>query len=275
MPAVWENIRVVPSGEKAGVSNEMLREVPPMDSSPVQGHVIRMQQDPSDAEKKFMVIFVPHMGTVSMDWALMFRRLPMPVGTNFLASMGSPIDITRDIMANRAIEDGYEWAFFLDSDVLPPADVFPKLLSHGQPIVGGLYKARKFEGLSYWAAWRRGTDPEHQDQFSPLQSWGDAKTVEVDVTGCGCLLVHRSVLLTIRERFPDLPFFYWASTRKRAMLDKMNLPDVAMTEVSEDFWFCLLAKASGYKVLIDPSVQCEHLSAIKISADGVRLPGTQ
>jgi hypothetical protein len=46
-----------------------------------------------------------------------------------------------------------------------------------------------------------------------------------------------------------------------------------MREVSEDFWFCLLAKHCGYKIVADGEVQCGHICTVKITQDNITLPG--
>jgi hypothetical protein len=90
------------------------------------------------------------------------------------------------------------------------------------------------------------------------------------------MLVHRSVFEKIRETYPHLPWFYWAKDRHPRVLDAMGVPDPLMKEVSEDFWFCLLAKKCGFHVIIDTTVKCKHISVIAVdenTVDGITLPG--
>ena len=260
MPAIWEMVQIVPAESVGNVTS----------GKEIIGGDVPRSNIPSN--NKFFVILIPHTGEVSTEWAIMLRNLQMVQGSHFTTSRGSPIDVTRDQMVNMALEQGFEWMFFLDSDVLPPVDVLPKLLAHNLPIVAGMYKARKHEGFT-WAAWMRGVTADQKIAFAPIQSWGGATLFECDVTGAGCLLVHRSVFLKIKEMYPDLPLFYWANNRTADVLDKMNIPDPAMREVSEDFWFCLLAKKCGFKIVMDPGVRCGHLSVVKIGTDSITLPG--
>jgi hypothetical protein len=55
-------------------------------------------------------------------------------------------------------------------------------------------------------------------------------------------------------------------------MEAMNLPDERMKSCSEDFWFCLLAKASGFKIMVDTEVKCSHFGRFKIF-DGKIDPG--
>jgi len=260
MGAIWEHIQILPA--------DKVQEL--ISGKAVVGESV-VPVPPGKVTDKKVVILIPHQGDVSMEWAIMWQQLPLMVGSHYSMSKGSPIDITRDTMANNALDQGYEWMFFLDSDVLPPKDVIQKLLSHNLPIVAGLYKARKPEGFT-WAAWIRGVTPTGDVAFAPIASWGkDSRLFQADVTGCGCMLVHRDVFLKIREKFPDLPFFFWSNTREKRVLDKMNIPDPAMRNVSEDFWFCLLAKQAGFSIVMDGEAICEHVSVVKIGPDNVTL----
>ena len=49
-----------------------------------------------------------------------------------------------------------------------------------------------------------------------------------------------------------------------ALLKSMDLPDPLMNEVSEDFYFCLLAKKCGFQVIVDTEIKCGHISTVKI-----------
>ena len=259
MGAIWEHIQILPADKVSDL----------VSGKAVVGEGVALAPPGKPADKK-VIILVPHVGEVSMEWAIMWQQLPVMVGSHYSMSKGSPIDVTRDTMVNNALEQGYEWLFFLDSDILPPKDVIQKLLSHNLPIVAGMYKARKPEGFT-WAAWIRGITPTGEVAFAPVASWTDARLFKVDVTGCGCCLIHRDVFFKIREKFPDLPFFFWSNTRDKKIIDKMNLPDPAMGNVSEDFFFCLLAKQAGFDIVMDSEVKCEHLSVVKIGPDNVTL----
>lgn len=295
MPAAWEMVQIVT----------------PV-SAPVAG------SGPVPVRPGSLAVLIPHGGEVTSEWALKLRDISLPVGTQMFMSRGMPIDVTRDSMVKAALNQGFEWIFFLDSDVVMPRDGLEKLLSHRQPMMCGMYKAKKPGGW-FWAAWMRtvlpepkllstpdiiadrlkndppvqspvqttpvqtkpveassivtGTEisPATKEAFSPILSW-TGRLITVDVIGTGCMLVHRSVFEGIRAAFPKLPWFFWAKERSTEVLDSMNLPDPLMREVSEDFFFCLLATKSGFSVVVDTEVQCDHLALVKITPSEVTLP---
>ena len=110
------------------------------------------------------------------------------------------------------------------------------------------------------------------EAFAPIASW-EGRYIAVDVIGTGCMLVHRSVFEKIHEKFPNLPLFFWSKERNPSMLKQMNFPDPLMNEVSEDFYFCLLAKLAGFPAIVDTDVKCGHISTVKIEESMVTLPG--
>ena len=226
--------------------------------------------------QKTLAICIPHTGEVSSEWCLRFKNLQLPVGSQVFMSRGMPIDVTRESMVKNALDQGFEWIFFLDSDVIIPDGTFEKLFSHKQPLVNGMYKAKKPGGF-FWAAWIR-TKVEDKnitatgEAFAPVASW-EGRLIAVDVIGTGCMLVHRSVFEKISATYPGLPWFFWSKERSPALLKSMDLPDPLMNEVSEDFYFCLLAKKCGFQVIVDTEIKCGHISTVKIEESTVTLPG--
>jgi hypothetical protein len=92
--------------------------------------------------QKVLAVLVPHTGSVSSEWSMKFREMPLPPGSQIFFSRGMPIDVTRENMVKAALDFGFEWMFFLDSDVILPPDAIKKLLSHNLPLACGMYKAR-------------------------------------------------------------------------------------------------------------------------------------
>jgi hypothetical protein len=224
----------------------------------------------SAAPGRVLAVLVPHTGEVSSEWCLRFKEIQMPPGSQVFMSRGMPIDVTRESMVDAALKQGFEWIFFLDSDVILPDKALEKLFSHKQPLINGMYKAKKPGGF-FWAVWMRIKSPEGKEAFAPISTW-TGRLIQCDVIGTGCMLVHRSVFEKIREKFPGIPLFLWTKDRNPKLLDKLDLPDPLMREVSEDFFFCLLAKLSGFPMIVDTEIKCGHISVIKVDESTVTLP---
>ena len=239
MPAAWELVHI--DGE----------EYPKPESAVVED---------LPEEKKFLMVVIPHTGTVTMDWVRVFRKSKWPEGTKFMTPAGMPIDVARDMSARAAVEKGYEWIFFWDSDVMLPDGAVQKLLEANTPLVNGMYVAkRKFGDGFFWDMWMRVQGPDGKIGATNVMDWGDARYFDqADFVGAGCMLVHRSVFEKISEMYPGLPYFYWTISRKPEGI--VPFPDPMMNAMSEDFFFCALAKACGFRIVVDTSIRCGHMT---------------
>ena len=267
MPAAWELVKSN-TGQTTQPSNSNVVGKPT-----VIGQITPTVDANVQRAERVLAVLIPHTGSMSSEWTLMLREMPLPQGSQVFMSRGMPIDVIWDSMVKTVLDLGFEWIFFLDSDVILPKDALQNLISHNLPLVSGLYKAKKPNGF-FWAAWMKGKTPEGKEAFVPIASWTD-RLFEVDVIGCGCMLINRKVFEGIRAK-TDLPFFMWSKDRNPELLSKMNIPTSLMPlmgEISEDFWFCLLAKHCGFPVVADGNVLCGHLATVKITDKTVTLPG--
>ena len=74
------------------------------------------------------------------------------------------------------------------------------------------------------------------------------KPFEVDAGGAGCVLIKRKVLEAIKW-----PWFKWIEREDGS-------------QMSEDIYFFKKANAVGLKVIVDPTVICNHFKEINLTA---------
>ncbi|MBN3037160.1 MAG: hypothetical protein JW834_01815 [Candidatus Diapherotrites archaeon] len=182
-----------------------------------------------------LTIGIPALESVPIAFFNAYNALLKPARTVTVTTTYKPLDVARQRIAENMSTD---YLLFMDTDTLPPANAFQKLVAHDVPIVGGLYfqKTPPFKPL-LWK--RREGDPP----FWPITKWASGEVVEVDGTGCGFLLVKKEVFDALEK-----PFFKW-------------------TEVGEDFYFCDKAREAGFKVFVDTSVECKHLTSLGVGYD--------
>jgi len=154
-----------------------------------------------------------------------------------------PFDHARNESCKACLSGGFEWLFSLDSDVIPPRDAIPRLISRNLPIVSGLY-CRRSPPNSVPVAIKNG-------QW--LTEYEDNSLVEVDLVGSGALLIHRSVLERLPPQRPEAGkhWFDW----------RVDCKDVLPHDrcLSEDFTLMQHARNHGYHVMLDTSVKCKHI----------------
>ena len=72
--------------------------------------------------------------------------------------------------------------------------------------------------------------------FPVIKEFKEGELLNVDVTGCDCLLIPRNIFKQIKFEFkPEVP-------------------------LAEDFGFCLQAREKGYRILVDTSVTSKHIT---------------
>lgn len=150
----------------------------------------------------------------------------------------------------------YTHAFYLDSDILPPIDIIPHLLSWNKNIVSGLYwqRLRRFNAqgkqyIDYSPVAYKYQDAETYElgldnygatipieELSPSRLLGKkGDEVQLTAVGTGCLMLSRKV-----------------------MEDKWQFRWTPSTRATEDMWFSIDIKKLGYRIYADSYVLCRH-----------------
>lgn len=145
----------------------------------------------------------------------------------------------RNLLVHKMLNGNWTHLLMLDSDMVFPAGLLGKLLSHNVDIVGGFY-LRKVRG-------NLPTMMRLDDNGQPMSHWPEQRLEQVDGIGTGAILVRRNVFETL-----DPPWFYY-----RPVDHKHNTHKVE--QVSEDYVFCENARAAGYTIHVDGSAICGHV----------------
>lgn len=193
--------------------------------------------------QKQILVGILHVDTCTIAWAFGLRNLIVPGA--ILPVTGMPYDMSRNVVCQKALEGGFEYCGFLDSDVIPPHDTFIRLMSHRLPIVSGVYCRRS---------------PPHAIpvMLKPIdgqRQWvtqlPTAGLIDVELVGAGCMLIHRSVLESLPPQRPGKPWFDW-----RVDCQGLMPPGECL---SEDFTFCTACIKMGIPVKVDCSIRCKHV----------------
>lgn len=136
-----------------------------------------------------------------------------------------------------------EWLMFIDSDIIfQPSDI-ERLISHNKPLIGGIYFKKK---IPYSPVANRKIREENG-----LFVMGEI--------GTGFMLIHRDVLEEIRERYPERTYKNEGDEAVGEYNDFFGVGVVNNRYLSEDYYFCHLAKECGYEAYLDPSVVVRHV----------------
>lgn len=206
-----------------------------------------MSWERQQINKQKVIILVPHRGESDYrqwrDWFL--TGLQMPPGTTYLEMRGMSLTTQRTKLVLDALSGPAEYLFFLDDDVMGPPNLLATLLSYELPIAAGLYWAKKRIEERGLAAWMKAS--EDGNGYLPIELKQNGRLIQVDVTGLGCCLIHRSVF----EK-TTFPWFEWPPEGP-----------------SEDFWFFeKVSRELGIKPVVDMELRCDHIGLFALRGDG-------
>ncbi len=176
----------------------------------------------------------------------------------------------RNLLREYCLENGYDYFFSLEQDVICPKDSIERLLNWKKKIVSGLYcgtfrsvlnpKEIKILPLVYQHIDKKtyekmlthnnfkdskirkeveeGKIKSYKDVMRQceLKEVKDKGLMKVWISGVGCLMIHRDVLEKIKFRY-----------------DKE-------AEGFDDVFFCKDAEKNGFEVFVDTSIHCKHYS---------------
>lgn len=143
----------------------------------------------------------------------------------------------RNLLRQKVLDEGYDYFFNLDQDVIPPKDVLERLIAHKKEIITGLYfnPIRMPDGKSVIVPVVRKKVKGTKVTFFSLEEVEAPRLIEVGNLGTGCILIHRNVLEKIKFRYdPNKTSF-------------------------DDSWFAYDAQKLGFKLYCDTGVKCQHL----------------
>lgn len=202
---------------------------------------------------------------------------------------------------NSFIGGKHDFLLLLDHDMIIPADTLIRLLEHKLPFVSGLYMRRQYAPIA--PVWFRPFAGKW-----PIEPWigpvERGKLHPIGASGWGCMLIHREVILAVREILHgewevleddmdiwpyDLARVMQAIRALRELLapgispQTLRLGALACSDVLEaqirpltgakfdiigsDIRFPFFARAAGYQLMGDPDVRASHILDYPVSAD--------
>lgn len=190
-----------------------------------------------------------HPGTVSGEFCRSLvnvtaqgsisAQIPLPAGPNLTAP--------RNQMVRIFLRTTGDWLWIVDSDMTFQPDVVDRLLEHASeesPIVGALCFSQKWkdgkQGFFPTLFVTDGEDTWRMDRYPADQ------LIQVDATGTGCLLVHRSVFEKMKEIY-EPPFPWFQETVKDGR------------HIGEDVTFCNRARECGFPIAVHTGIKTGHV----------------
>ena len=186
------------------------------------------------------LICVPHTGFFPYQFVvawtqLLFHTRQFCDQLDFRFVGSSLVYEAREQAAEHCLKEGYEWLFFLDSDMEPRLDTIERLLRWDKPVVS----AMAFKRMQPYTPcfYPRVEFDGEKVQIQTADDWAEG-LAEVEGVGMACCLIRREVL----EQTPKPLFF-------------------PMPVLAEDLGFCKRVRDAGFKVYVDTSLCCGHVGS--------------
>ena len=234
-------------------------------------------------------IGVPYYGQLSGEWTFQTMQLAAGIAKehtlcDIIASGVMTADHNRNLIAEEFLKSDAEWLLWIDSDTIVPGGAVERMLSHGRTLVSGMYygKNEPHNPIAYHI---------YNGAFAPVDQttrWEVGEILEVDATGMGCMLTHRSVYEDIKKNYrvmqghggnvhlihnddfveQDLQLqLYnkavnnvWNEKLTEPKLKDLRFPFFMVEHVrTEDMFFFEKTARVGHKPVLDTSVECGHL----------------
>lgn len=152
---------------------------------------------------------------------------------------GSLVYDAREHIAHFAIDNGYDYVLYADSDMVFDANDLNRLMAHDADICTGLYVTRNENrnNVAYKQIITRRRFPFRSPKL--IEDTATAGYGSVLACGFGFCLIKTKVLDSMYKRYKSLFEPKWG--------------------VGEDVAFCIRARKCGYKINIDRDVKLGHV----------------
>lgn len=144
----------------------------------------------------------------------------------------------RNAIARKAVDGGYDYVLFVDSDIILPPDTLRLFLENPVNICFGVYPHKNCKDKKA-ELFKLGTD-NYELRYSYLEL--KESRIKVKGAGFGCALIKTEVF----KKLP-YPWFQYVSYQNGTFL-------------SEDLYFCNEARKHKMDIWADTRIRCGHLS---------------
>lgn len=188
--------------------------------------------------------------------ALYNMKVPDDVETTLKIIHSYNIADGRNELVDIMIDEGYDYIFFVDSDVVVPENALVDLYGMQWYFVTGTYPRKEADTITnsdpyttlYWHSEKNKT--AYSPYFMPFSALQKGCIIQVDCCGFGCTLLRKDLFAELEP-----PFFFMAKEECSKGDDDSDLPYC----LGEDMYFCRQVVQKGLQIWAHGSVQCGHV----------------
>lgn len=191
------------------------------------------------------LIAIPCMDMIHTGFARSLLSMDKPGEVVCVLVQNTLIYNARNLIAQKAIEEGFDRVLWLDSDMVIPEDAMTILsddMDKGMDFVSGLYFKRKppYTPVIYNDVdWKVNDDGTVEVKAVPFEDYLKNQIFLIDGSGFGCCMTSISLL--------------------KDMVEKFGAPFTPLMGMGEDLAFCWRMGKAGYNLFCDSRVKCGHI----------------
>jgi hypothetical protein len=148
----------------------------------------------------------------------------------------------RNKVVKKFLDTDGEYLLFIDSDIIFTQNDIIKLRNNNKNLCGGVYLKKK---LPYSAVCNRILGQE------------GSLNIMAEI-GTGFMMIHRDVFVAISQKYPEHFYKNEGDEEQGLYYDHFRVGVVENRYLSEDYYFCWLARQCGYDVYLDPDILVKH-----------------
>ena len=201
-----------------------------------------------------ILLAVPCLDTVPVEFMLSLMQLKLPEKTQLAIERNSLIHNARNNLFFKAVNGGYDWIFFVDSDMVLQPDTLIRLIEtaqSGHDYVSALTISRRFPPkptICKELHWERHDNGEIDHGCEYYEDYPRDSIFPIAASGCACLLVKIEIIEKVIRSYGVPPFD-------------------ALPCVGEDYSFCWRLGQLGIEMVCDSRVKPGHVGTYIYNED--------
>lgn len=193
------------------------------------------------------LIAVPSHDMVHAEFTRALMNLDKPAGTGFAMITNTLIYTSRNLIAQNAVNAGFDRVLWIDSDMIFPSDTLIRLsadLDEGRDLVSALCFTRRETSVPCIHSdltWEVKPDGWVNTTADIYFDYPRDQVFEIAGCGFGCVMTSAALL--------------------KKMIDKYGAPFYPLMGMGEDTTFCFRALQDGIKMYCDSRVKIGHIGS--------------
>ena len=209
-------------------------------------------------DKKRIMIGISTEASICTETVVSLYNMKVPddVETELRIVHSYNIADGRNALVDIMLKEGFDYIFFVDSDIVLPNNALTDLYGMQWYISTGTSPRKELDTINnpdpfttlYWHSEKNKT--AYSPYFMPFSALKPGRIIQVDCCGLGCTLIRRDLFENLKR-----PYFFMAKEECTKNEDGTDNPYC----LGEDMYFCRQIVQKGLQIWAHGSVLCGHV----------------